>query len=154
MKVLPKIADCPRLSRRIAEAECCQLILDTQQRDDLKACMACEYGKALASLSPFAERQPLAGKEESTDEPLTAETALPHVLAYIIRRFPWGKTHGLPFLTDVAARIFGVNCGQNALREAAEGHGLHVHHKAGRDSLIIDAAARALAKQGESGCSA
>lgn len=154
MRPLPKFVDCPRLSRRIAEPECCQLVVSTERREDLTACMACEYGKQLAALCPYAERFAMAREEEGARRLLTAETALPHILAYALKRYPWGKNHGLPFLTDVAARVFGVDCGQNALREAAEKHGLHVHHNAGRDSIIIDAAARALAKQGEIGCSA
>ena len=172
---------CIRLNRRIDEHTCCQLIVDTQTRDELHVCRTCGRGHTLAELCPFHERfaedmppvvqfslpevQEAQQKKPSAlpkkrgrpktvkpqpEPPKPVQPRKPFVvqlMQHLVRHYPGFKTHGMNFVHTLALARFSYAGCPETLKNALLDRGLRIVRHGKREALIMDDAAKAVARQ-------
>ena len=181
---------CIRLNRRIDEHTCCQLIVDTQTREELHVCRTCGHGHSLAELCPFHERfaedmppvvqfflpevqevQDAAEVQEAKQKkppatpkkrgrpkavkpqpepPKPVKPRKPFVvqlMQHLVQYYPGFKTHGMNFVHNLALARFSYAGCPETLKNALLDRGLRIVRHGKREALIMDDAAKAVARQ-------
>ena len=126
---------CDRLGSEISDYQCCQIIVSTTKRVDLKICMQCEHGRALAALCPY---QPL--KRAIT----SADMVLPDLLRYSMKEYPGRKTS--VNLLVLVAKNQGISMNSEEVCAAAEKVGLEISEISGRPFITVDEKAQKVAQ--------
>ncbi len=126
---------CDRLGSEITDYQCCEMIVRTVKRVDLRVCMQCEHGRAIAALCPY---QPL--KRVTTN----ADIVLPDLLRYSMKEYPGRKTS--VNLLVLVAKNQGIKMNSEEVCTAAKKAGLEISQISGRPFITVDDTAQKLAQ--------
>lgn len=126
---------CQRLGKAISHAACGALVCALATADDLRPCLRCPHGRALAASSPFGDR-----RREARHAARHSEECLRATLRYVAPRYADRGSFGIRFLNVVAGNRCGWDGTPDALASAAGAVGLTVRDRPW--SVVRDAALR------------
>ena len=134
---------CRRTGGLIPETSCAQIILASQNHEEIAVCNGCQHGRKLVAT---CEYKPSSMAEDEALSLRNAKAVLPRALDFVISNYPNDRHVSLRMLAQVAGR-FGFDGGALPLTLIArEEPALSVANRSGQQVILVTKAARKYAQ--------
>lgn len=137
------VLSCRRTGGLIPETDCAQIIIASQNHEEIAVCQACQQGRKLVATCEF---KPSTMAEDEALSLRNAKAVLPRALDFVISNYPNDRHVSLRMLAQVAGR-YGFDGGALPLTLIPrEEPALSVTNRSGQQVILVTKAARKYAQ--------
>lgn len=139
---------CARTGRDIVDWECCERIVNTMLHDELRICMHCSQGKALAATTiPRLHEGSACLQKDSTrlQKDNTQPRWMRMLFRFLLIKYPRHRFLSVRLVHSIARTHFGYKPPRSAFEASLLLAGVYTQRRSGRVAIVINNIIRELA---------